>query len=252
MIIQIYEIQTEAEAEMVMALGVDHVGSVITSKTKWADPEIRSAVTLTRSAGKISSLIPLFSDEASICRCLDYYQPDLVHLCESITPEVFENKYIDMLILNQIKIRERFPEIKIMRSIAIPEPDRMNSDHVLTVARKFEPHSDFFLTDTILNPQTSKSIADHQPVAGFVGITGKICDWKIASDLVNQSKIPVILAGGLNPANVKDAILAVHPFGVDSCTGTNARDAAGKNIRFKKDSEKVRRFVDNARSACKK
>ena len=136
-----------------------------------------------------------------------------------------------------------------MRSIPISEPGIGQAYDVLTLAKQFEPYSDFFLTDTILNTSAIKACANDQPVAGFVGITGRICDWKIASKLVVQSKIPVILAGGLGPLNVADAIKEVKPFGVDSCTETNTYDADGKSIRFKKDSEKLKQFVAAARMA---
>jgi phosphoribosylanthranilate isomerase len=48
----------------------------------------------------------------------------------------------------------------------------------LKLAEFFEPVSDFFLTDTFII--LDKNI-NEQPVEGFVGITGKICDWNIAS-----------------------------------------------------------------------
>ena len=64
--------------------------------------------------------------------------------------------------------------------------------------------------------------SNDQPVEGFVGITGKTCDWIAARRLVESSRIPVILAGGLSPENVYEGILAIRPAGVDSCTLTNA------------------------------
>jgi phosphoribosylanthranilate isomerase len=59
----------------------------------------------------------------------------------------------------------------------------------------------------------------------------------------------VILAGGLAPGNVYDGILDVRPAGVDSCTRTNVVDSGGQSVRFKKDLEKVKQFVDETRRA---
>ena len=249
MIIQIYEIQTEAEAELVISLGADHIGSVVVSKTYWADLKIRSAIDLTHKAGKKSSLIPLFNDVTVICRCIEYYRPDIIHFCDSIAMGQLQADDVVNLIDTQEKIRNCFPEIKIMRSIPIFEPGKGQVYDVLALAKQVEPYSDFFLTDTIINTFKDKICANDQPVAGFVGITGRICDWKIASELVAQSTIPVILAGGLGPSNVTTAIKKVKPFGVDSCTATNAYDTKGKSIRFKKDPEKVRQFIAAARAA---
>ena len=84
-----------------------------------------------------------------------------------------------------------------------------------------------------------------------MGITGKTCNWDFATQLVQSSHIPVILAGGITPDNVFDGIMKVMPAGVDSCTGTNALDAEGRSIRFKKDLEKVKHMVDETRRAEK-
>jgi phosphoribosylanthranilate isomerase len=61
---------------------------------------------------------------------------------------------------------------------------------------------------------------------------------------VEQSNIPVILAGGLSPENVADAIQQVRPWGVDSLTKTNEPLGGGK---FRKDLERVKMFVENAK-----
>ena len=250
LIIQIYEIQTESEAKIVLSQGVDHIGSVVLSETHWADSKIQSAIDLVHQAGKKSSLIPLFNNVKIICRCIDYYRPDIIHLCDSIAMGPMQADAVDKLIDTQAKIRSFFPEIKIMRSIPISESGRSRLCDVLALTKQFEPHSDYFLTDTIINTFGNKICEKDQPVAGFVGITGRINDWKIASELVAQSTIPVILAGGLGPTNVFDAVKKVRPFGVDSCTRTNAHDANGKPIRFKKDPEKVGQFVTAARKAA--
>jgi phosphoribosylanthranilate isomerase len=249
MIVQIYEIQTPAEAEAMIALGVDHVGSVIPAGDRWADKNVKAVLDLARQTGKKSSLIPLFSDPETICRCLDCQQPDIVHFCESMALGPLPDAKVGRLLAVHETVRRRFPQIKIMRSIPIPEPGHPNGATVISIARLFEPLSDYFLTDTQLGQNTAADVAHSQPVSGFVGITGRICDWHTAAELVKFSSIPVILAGGLGPQNVLDGILRVKPAGVDSCTGTNAQDSAGSVIRFKKDPQKVSRFVAAARQA---
>jgi phosphoribosylanthranilate isomerase len=120
----------------------------------------------------------------------------------------------------------------------------------LEMASVFEPFSDWFLTDTLLfNGDRAKDV--DQPVDGYVGITGKVCDWDVAAALVTQSNIPVILAGGIGPENASAGVETVRPAGVDSCTLTNALDANGTSIRFKKDVEKVSRLVAAANRAAR-
>jgi phosphoribosylanthranilate isomerase len=108
------------------------------------------------------------------------------------------------------------------------------------VAKCFEAASDYFLVDTSLG---------NEPVHGFVGITGHTCDWMVARELIETSPLPVILAGGLSPQNVYEAIMEVRPFGVDSCTRTNAVDGDRRPIRFRKDKNAVRAFVKAVRQA---
>jgi phosphoribosylanthranilate isomerase len=118
----------------------------------------------------------------------------------------------------------------------------------LALALLFAPFSDFFLTDTLLLPaRPNQSIV--QPEQGFVGITGKVCDWKMAEKLVRQSKIPVILAGGISPENVYDGILQVQPAGIDSCTHTNLLDESGNPVRFRKNPEKIIQLMEETRRA---
>ncbi|HIJ57675.1 MAG TPA: hypothetical protein HPQ03_16340 [Deltaproteobacteria bacterium] len=247
-IIQIYEIQTPSEAESMLELGVDHIGSVLTSEADWKKSNIKDTVALVNSGSGRSSLIPLFSEPNSVFSVLDYYGPHIVHFCEALTSETPENGHLDDLIRLQEDVKKKFSEVKIMRSIPITVTGAGSVIDSMSLARKFEPVTDLFLTDTLLVGGGDPSSGD-QPVQGYVGITGKTCNWDIAAALVQSSRIPVILAGGISPDNVSEGIMKVQPFGVDSCTQTNAADHTGNPIRFKKDREKVKQLVEAVRVA---
>jgi phosphoribosylanthranilate isomerase len=250
MIIQIYEIQTPVEAQTLINLGVDHIGSVIVSETEWKVPVLKDTLECVRSSSAKSSLIPLFNTADSVFRILDYYRPDIIHFCEALTDQPDVKNFCRRLIELQQEVKKRFPDIRIMRSIPIVRAGAADSIPTLEIAGWFEPTSDFFLTDTILLNQSGVA-GDHQPVQGFVGITGQTCDWDTARRLASSSHIPVILAGGISPANVSKGIALVKPAGVDSCTLTNARDERGLTIRFKKDLQKVQQLVKAVREAEK-
>ena len=246
-IVQVYEVQTPSEAEMMIQLGVDHIGSVILSEASWKDSQIRDTVRVVGETEARSSLIPLFSNSDAILRTLDYYQPDIVHFCEAMTNQDSLFETCGALVEIQKGVKARFPEIGIMRSVPIPRPGDAASFSSLEVARIFEPVSDYFLTDTLLTA-TSGALPDDQPVSGFVGITGQTCDWDMAAQLVRSSRIPVVLAGGISPGNVTDGIRQTRPAGVDSCTGTNALDENGGAVRFRKDPDKVRHLLEAVRN----
>jgi phosphoribosylanthranilate isomerase len=78
----------------------------------------------------------------------------------------------------------------------------------------------------------------HQALYGGTGRTG---DWAIAARLVT-TMTGLMLAGGLNPDNVAEAVRTVRPFAVDVAGGVEA----GPGI---KDHERVRAFITNAKSA---
>ena len=183
-------------------------------------------------------------------RTLDYYQPDMVHFCEALSDRDDLWNFCDKLIRLQAFVRKHFPEIKIMRSIPVAQTRENNKIPTIEFAQRFEAASDYFLTETILMNSFGSDI-DYQPVPGFVGITGEICNWETARQLVENASIPVILAGGISPQNVLNGIRQVRPAGVDSCTQTNVVDNSGKPIRFKKDLVKVKRLVEQVRAVEK-
>lgn len=246
MIVQIYEIQTPSEAEQMAALGVDHIGSVMLSPDAMQNGALKETVDVVRSLGRKSSMIPLFTDVDRIAEMIDYYRPDIVHFCDTLPSP--DTDALRLIVQRQQAVRKRFPRLEIMRSIPIGRAGYGAKVASLEMASFFEPVSDWFLTDTLLfNGDQAKNV--DQPVDGYVGITGKVCDWDVAAALVTQSSIPVILAGGIGPKNASAGVEKVRPAGVDSCTRTNALDSNGKSIRFKKDLEKVRRLVAAARRA---
>ena len=83
--------------------------------------------------------------------------------------------------------------------------------------------------------------------ATLLGGTGQRYDWKAASQSFAQSSagLRLIVAGGLNPQNIGEAIATLRPWGVDVASGVEAHPG-------KKDPAKVRAFVENARIAAHK
>jgi len=90
------------------------------------------------------------------------------------------------------------------------------------------------------------------------GGTGETHDWERTRELVASLDVPVILAGGLTPENVAEAVETVRPFAVDTASGVerspsdrDARRGAERNDGVEssggvKDHDAVRAFVANA------
>lgn len=102
-----------------------------------------------------------------------------------------------------------------------------------------------FLRDKCVDGLLLDSVA-HNPATGEAerGGTGQTFDWKRTGDFLPGigRETRVIVAGGLSPANVGEAIKLLQPWGVDVCSGVE-REVG------KKDFAKLREFVNAARAA---
>jgi len=123
-------------------------------------------------------------------------------------------------------IRDALPPCaKLVRAVH-PEPQDSYFEYA-----DYAPFIDAYLIDT-LNPKT-----------GQVGGTGLTGNWIRAARFVQESRLPVILAGGLTPANVARAIERVRPYAVDVNTGVKAPSDRSESAAL------CRAFVKSARLA---
>lgn len=101
------------------------------------------------------------------------------------------------------------------------------ADSSLKEIAKYAASADAILLDTLCN--------------GKLGGTGAVHDWNRSAEIVRSLNVPVILAGGLSPANVSAAIKTVGPYAVDASSGL---ETSGR-----KDPEKIVSFIREVR-AC--
>jgi phosphoribosylanthranilate isomerase len=124
-------------------------------------------------------------------------------------------------------LRRRLP-VPALAAVSLAGADGI--DRALTLAA----HADGLLVD----PGTTDG-----------GGTGRHADWDRAAALRDRTDVPLILAGGLDPATVGRAIETVRPFGVDVATGVERDDPAGDDRPGRKDPDAVAAFVDTATRA---
>jgi len=114
-----------------------------------------------------------------------------------------------------------------MPGISIVQVLHVTDESVINKAKDIENKVDAILLDSG-NPGLQTKI---------LGGTGKVHNWEISRELVKNVNIPVFLAGGLNPQNVKKAIELVKPYGVDVCSGVRTKG--------KLDKQKLTAFFEN-------
>ncbi len=74
------------------------------------------------------------------------------------------------------------------------------------------------------------------------GGTGKTADWEIAKFAVENLTAPVILAGGLNPENIADAVKSVNPYGIDVSSGVESSPGLKDRVKLARLFSEVRRI----------
>lgn len=219
---------------MCARLGADHIG-VAYGEVKHLGAGQKSCAeakyifdNLPNSVVKVGLTISSNVDE--ILHDLSLCMPDVYHLSgdiRDIEPEGVQ------------RIRDAYPNLKIMQALPVYAriPYEQQWPEILELIRKYESTTDFFLIDT---KEPTSTIG--------IGATGDVHDRNIDRAIIEATKVPCIIAGGLDGNNVAEAIRITHPYGVDSCTRTNARsgqDAAGNG----KDPELVKAFIEAARNA---
>ena len=214
--VQIYSLTSVADAVAVADAGADLIGVVVADSA--AVPEgidARTAREVLRAVAPRATGIALTmrTDPDEICAMAQVVQPQILHIAAAVvSPEECD------------EIRVQIAPIKVMRTIGVKGPEAIRWADI------YQQATDYILLDT--------------HAGATVGGTGKPHDWTISKRVVERSRIPVVLAGGLSAENVEDAIRAVHPWGVDSFTKT---DLPGQ--RGRKDIARVKSFIQAVRTA---
>jgi len=219
MLTQIYEISSPDEAAAIAAIGIDHVG-VLVGDGQFPREQTPARAKIIAAAIRppaLFSALFLTADLALIEAWARDLAPPLVHLGAS--PELLSPADVAVL-------KARLPGSRIMRSVPV------TGEESLAIAQSYEGIADFLLLDS------------HRPDDRQIGALGVTHDWNISRRIVELVTMPVILAGGLGPANVAAAIREVRPAGVDSKTRT---DIAGSHA---KDLERVARFHQAANATA--
>lgn len=135
---------------------------------------------------------------------------------------------------NTIQIVDRIPvETYRKLRLAMPAIKLVQVVHVVNEASVDEAVELSEQVDAILLDSGNPNLEIKE-----LGGTGRVHNWKLSRKIRDSIRVPVFLAGGLQPENVRPAIDAVGPFGLDVCSGVRSEG--------KLDPAKLEAFFNNA------
>lgn len=216
-LIQVAGIIDQAEADMIIEEGADWIGFALRLPAKNEDLTEAEAAAIAKAipAHNKGVIITYLTDADEIKQFCQDMGIDAIQLHGDVTPAELR------------KLRTIAPGLYTLKSLVV------KSDNIAELAEIVKTSAewvDMFITDTF------------NPATGAKGATGLLHDWDVSAELVRISPRPLMMAGGLTPDNVADAIKAVRPAAVDAHTGL-------ENATGRKDRDKVRKFVNEARTA---
>jgi phosphoribosylanthranilate isomerase len=205
--VKICGITREEDLEAALNAGADAVGFVVGVPASPRNISLEKAKSLFK-------LVPIFAK--SVLVTVPTNIDALLKTCEKLKPNILQIHGEN--ISDVSKLREKLPNMHLIEAV--------NSVQTALHASK---SFDAVLFDS--------------HVYGKYGGTGIVHDWRLskrAKQVIHPK--PLILAGGLNPENVKDAVSIVKPYAVDVSSGVEAQPGI-------KDHGKVIEFIENAKEA---
>lgn len=216
-LVQVAGIIDADEADMIIGEGADWIGFALRLPSGKDDIAEQDAAAVIKglAAPHAGVLISYLTDAREISEFCDELGVVAVQLHGDV-----ETEQLGLL-------KELRPDLFVLKSLVVKAD---NAEELLKLVDDTHPFVDMYITDTF------------DPRTGAKGATGLTHDWNVSAELVRRSPKPLMMAGGLNPENVGDAIRAVKPAAVDAHTGLEGPDG-------RKDRAKVATFVAEARRA---
>lgn len=233
-VIQIAGVIDATEAQMLIDCGVHYLGFPLRLDVHKEDLSEDAAAAVIRSLppSTCGILITYLDQAQEIAGLCHYLGAPIVQLHGDVSTETL------------VQLKALVPDLQIIKSLIVRENDLENNPEnnladLSALVEELAPYVDMFITDTF------------DPATGASGATGKTHDWTISRKLVELSPKPVILAGGLKPTNVYQAIRTVRPAGVDVHTGVEAQTGRKSRAMVEAFTSEARRgFAEQSLKKC--
>lgn len=213
--LKICGIKSRSELEIARSAGANAIGVIVGKHQPGRDfVTLETAVELIRSIPVeiLGVVVTLETDLQPVIRLIETTKARAIQL----------HGEIDINVLKKLK--------KLCTDTILIKAYPLRSEKDFDYGQRYQPYVDGFLVDAV------------NPATGLVGGSGTAVNWKLASHLRLNYQLPMILAGGLTPDNVSEAIFQSDFKGVDVNSGVKGPDG-------NKDQKRVETFLSNARKA---
>ncbi|WP_410510200.1 phosphoribosylanthranilate isomerase [Methanosarcina hadiensis] len=220
--IKICGIRSPEDIKLAALYGADAVGfitEVPVESPRKLDSDAAAAL-ISKVPECLDSVMVIMPENSSrALELIEKVNPDIVQIHSDLSPVELE------------VIRER-TDIPIIKTLTVPAglgASKIQSlvNRLLKEIRELEESG---VVDSVLLDSG---------IAGKTGGTGCIHDWDLSRRIAEETELPLILAGGLKPENVQEAIKVVSPYAVDT--------ASGVETLGKKDAVKIKSFIEEVR-----
>jgi phosphoribosylanthranilate isomerase len=224
--IKICGIRSPEEIELAAFYGADAVGFI--TEVPVESPRKLDSDT----AASLVSRVPRCLD--SVLVIMPENSARALELIEKVRPDIVQIH--SMLPLSELEIIKEKTDIPIIKTLSVPAQDETSRDKIDNSTLIFD-----LLEQVSLLEETAvaDSILLDTGKSGKTGGTGCVHDWNLSRRIADETRIPLILAGGLMPENVQEAIRTVSPYAVDTASGV---ETCGK-----KDALKIKSFIEEVR-----
>jgi phosphoribosylanthranilate isomerase len=187
------------ESRLAVALGASALGLVSAMPS---GPGVIDDATIAAVSAQVPPPVARFlltsrTDVASIVAQQRASVVDTLQICDRLT----DGTHADL--------RAALPGVRLVQVVHVTGPESVAE--AIAVA----PEVDAILLDS----------GDQRLAVKQLGGTGRRHDWALSAAIREAIAVPLFLAGGLSAANVRDAISAVGPFGLDVCSGVRTGGA---------------------------
>jgi phosphoribosylanthranilate isomerase len=210
--IKIDGIKEEVHAIAVAKAGVDFMGLVFANSPRQVTPlQAGKLITTIRSYENPPQAVGVFvnATASSVNRIAESCQLDWVQL-HGDEPWVYCRE-LSRPVIKVVRVSRNFKPDTIIADLTHGEKILANQEHIFLIDSK---------------------------ARGKYGGTGQTFNWELARPIAER--FPLIIAGGLTPDNVREAINIINPWGVDVSSGVETNGV--------KDPEKISAFINNVRN----